>query len=265
MPLLHLIKQNTMKTQTFNTNHLLKQLCGFTLILLLASCNKKEQVTPLTVIPEPKPKPEADFIMSIDGDRAPASVSFYNNSHNASEYKWDFGDGTNSSNTSPLKIYSKGGIYTVRLTAVNETGTNTMIKNLTIGKQSESLKITSVTVTNMKLSGYDLSFPELNADPDMYFNIYAENAHNLMYSSPVVANVRSLPVNWAPNNELNFADVPDMIYSIQFWDQDQFSTDDAMDRFTFKPADYMTREKYYPQTITLTNGSATITLGVEWQ
>lgn len=49
--------------------------------------------------------------------KAPAPVKFTNLSQNAVEYIWDFGDGTTSSETSPLHNYMSQGLYTVQLIA----------------------------------------------------------------------------------------------------------------------------------------------------
>lgn len=48
---------------------------------------------------------------------APADVQFTNNSTNAQTYLWDFGDGTTSTDDSPLHTYADLGAYTVILTA----------------------------------------------------------------------------------------------------------------------------------------------------
>lgn len=50
-------------------------------------------------------------------DKLQGRVKFTNlSSSNAKSYMWDFGDGTTSTEKSPLHIYSKSGYYTVKLT-----------------------------------------------------------------------------------------------------------------------------------------------------
>ena len=49
-------------------------------------------------------------------------VQFRNTSLGAVSYLWDFGDGTTSTEHSPLHLYTREGIYTVRLIATNEYG-----------------------------------------------------------------------------------------------------------------------------------------------
>lgn len=69
--------------------------------------------------------PEADFKYTITNDSiAPATVTFNNQSKNATSYTWDFGDTSSASNTStaqnPVHTYSNAGSYVVTLTAKND-------------------------------------------------------------------------------------------------------------------------------------------------
>jgi len=68
----------------------------------------------------PAPDPVAQFEYSID--TANIEVSFTNNSENASEYQWEFGDGNTSSEEAPTHTYTEYGSYDVTLTATNEDG-----------------------------------------------------------------------------------------------------------------------------------------------
>lgn len=57
--------------------------------------------------------PAARFTGAVNG----AEVSFTNQSVNAGQYTWDFGDGATSTLTAPQHIYTANGLYTVTLTA----------------------------------------------------------------------------------------------------------------------------------------------------
>ncbi|MCF0069398.1 PKD domain-containing protein [Dyadobacter sp. CY261] len=68
--------------------------------------------------------PEADFKYTITNDSiAPATVTFNNQSKNATRYEWNFGDPGSTSNTStetnPNHIYANPGTYEVTLIAYN--------------------------------------------------------------------------------------------------------------------------------------------------
>ncbi len=54
----------------------------------------------------------------------PVTVKFTNTSSNATTYKWDFGDGTTSTDKDPSHEYTKAGSYTVKLTVSGGTCAN---------------------------------------------------------------------------------------------------------------------------------------------
>jgi PKD repeat protein len=63
--------------------------------------------------------PEVDFSFTMNGPL----VAFQNLSGtNSSEFLWNFGDGTTSSDPSPNHLYLTSGTYTVQLTALNNCG-----------------------------------------------------------------------------------------------------------------------------------------------
>jgi PKD repeat protein len=71
----------------------------------------------------------ADFSATPINGQAPLSVTFSNITTGlASSYSWDFGDGTGSATTNPIHTYTNGGIYTVTLTAISSTATNSITK-----------------------------------------------------------------------------------------------------------------------------------------
>lgn len=49
----------------------------------------------------------------------PLKAVFNNTSDNAESYKWDFGDGTTSTEKSPTHRYASKGVYSVQLTVIN--------------------------------------------------------------------------------------------------------------------------------------------------
>ena len=55
-----------------------------------------------------------------------------------STWSWDFGDGTTSSDTSPVHSYAKQGVYVVCLTVSNINGTSTICDTLVLGTNHTS-------------------------------------------------------------------------------------------------------------------------------
>lgn len=75
------------------------------------------------------PAPVADFSANPTGGTVNVSVQFTNNSSGIfSSTIWDFGDGTTSTEPSPEHIYSKTGLYDVKLIVTGKAGSDTSVK-----------------------------------------------------------------------------------------------------------------------------------------
>lgn len=82
---------------------------------------------------------------------APYTVHFNNNSiGSATDYLWDFGDGTTSSDKNPVHTYTKGGKFTVRLTASIANGCEDIFE---IQDYIKILKVQILGLTNLPDSG----------------------------------------------------------------------------------------------------------------
>ncbi|MFD1062246.1 PKD domain-containing protein [Winogradskyella litorisediminis] len=88
----------------------LKFISLFALVITFVGCDEDDVVLPQL---------EAGFTQTINQDTG--TVTFLNTSVNATDYQWDFGDGTSSSLVNPIKTYVSG-TYTVTLTATNVAG-----------------------------------------------------------------------------------------------------------------------------------------------
>ncbi len=67
-------------------------------------------------------QPHADFTSTDLPNCAPSIVTFTNLSTDATNYLWDFGDGSSSTNLNPTHIYNSPGIFDVSLVALNGLG-----------------------------------------------------------------------------------------------------------------------------------------------
>jgi PKD repeat protein len=72
------------------------------------------------------PLPVSNFTYTVDD----LTFFFTNTSSNADTYFWEFGDGSESTETDPTYSYSEAGIYIVKLTATNHCAST--VKTLTI-------------------------------------------------------------------------------------------------------------------------------------
>lgn len=92
------------------------------------SCEKKESGD----------APKARFAYLTDG----LVVTFTNASKDATEYAWDFGDGTEiSKEENPVHEYAAAGTYTVKLTAKNQFGENAASEAITLEEKAFSIAI----------------------------------------------------------------------------------------------------------------------------
>ena len=77
------------------------------------------------------PKPEFT-IFPEENPEAGDSILFINESRNADQFEWEFGDGGISNVTEPVYIYQTAGVFEVSLTAINDAGSNLIIEPITI-------------------------------------------------------------------------------------------------------------------------------------
>ena len=108
------------------------QLKGlYTVTLTAANGNGQNTVTKVNYI-NVGLAPVADFRPVIDPSQVaniPLVVSFVDQSINTpTSWKWDFGDGSTSTDQNPSHLYWHAGTYTVTLTATNQFGSNTIVK-----------------------------------------------------------------------------------------------------------------------------------------
>lgn len=70
----------------------------------------------------------ANFSGSPLSGMPPLAVTFTNTSTSATNFLWDFGDGQSSTATNAVHNYTNPGVFTVALTAIGNTGTNTLTR-----------------------------------------------------------------------------------------------------------------------------------------
>jgi len=90
------------------------------------SCNDVETKTGYITV---SAGPTAGFVGSPTSGTEPLTVSFTNQSTNATSYSWNFGDGGTSTATNPNHTYNSDGVYTVTLTAYNACGSDVFTRN----------------------------------------------------------------------------------------------------------------------------------------
>lgn len=91
--------------------YLLSGFC-FSALLTIVSCNTDDDAAK-SVIPF-----TADIFHSVNGKK----VAFHGLTNNAVSWKWDFGDGTESTEQNPVHSYGEAGYYTAVLTVTDNSG-----------------------------------------------------------------------------------------------------------------------------------------------
>jgi YVTN family beta-propeller protein len=81
--------------------------------------------------------PVTSFSASQTSGEAPLTVDFTGQGKGSpTSWKWSFGDGNDSADKNPVHTYNKSGLYSVKLTASNEKGSNTLTKSSYIAVSS---------------------------------------------------------------------------------------------------------------------------------
>lgn len=137
--------------------------------------------------------PVANFSFDATYFYAPNDVVFKNLSTDATEYNWEFGDGTNSIDENPTHQYKYGGVFTVTLTVKNKKGkTSIMSKQFIVLSAPNNLILESVILE-------DKSQLQSNASYSVIIN---------GNSSSIVINNTTQPLNFIFTNpiELKYDD-----------------------------------------------------------
>ncbi|MGB9940246.1 PKD domain-containing protein [Methanosarcina sp.] len=88
---------------------------GYALITVIGIMALALNMSVIIADAAPSVHPIANFSTNVTEGYAPLSVQFNDSSENATEWNWDFGDGTNSTEQNPIHTYFEMGNYTVIL------------------------------------------------------------------------------------------------------------------------------------------------------
>ena len=155
-------------------------VCAGAFVCMFSSCKKDED----------KPAPFVFYSVEVNGN----DVTFTNKSTGASSYKWDFGDGTESTDESPTHTYPGKGKYVPTLYATSSDGMTAEASTvLHISKTSpvklddHSLADWDTISTNMVVGGADAgNFIKAKYDYDaenvyFYFEQHASKSDGDIY------------------------------------------------------------------------------------
>ena len=215
------------------------------------ACSKKSDSAPAT------PAPTADFSYVIEKEFSPTNVAFTSSATNASSYTWDFGDNTSSNSANPTKLYTKGGVYTVRLTATGAGGSKSITKTVNIPDPATKVTITRVTITSLE------TMPSGNFD--YFISFFDKNVVELARST-VVTNVNSTlfpqVINFGTSGYV-FNNINENYVAAVY--RRGLLSNTLLGLVTFSPSLYITGSTAYPITFDGVNLPTRMTFAVQWR
>ena len=137
---------------------------AYTVNLTVGNANgTHSKLATITVTAKPA-LPDAAFMSSPTTGKVPLTVKFADVSGGSpAKWYWDFGDRGTSTDQNPMHTYSKAGIYTVKLIATNDFGSNKVIKpNYIIVTTSQQKPVASFS-SNLTTGNAPLSVAFTNA------------------------------------------------------------------------------------------------------
>jgi PKD repeat protein len=166
-------------------------LC-LSLVLLLSQCKKNVDAV----------KPKACFAYSNDTAYVGQSVSFTNCSELATEFNWNFGDGTTSTDFEPTHAYNTGGTYTISLTAsqpgiTNQTGNvqkNILVLSTTRADYIGTWNVSGESCTQSgTFSGYQIGITNGTAANAIVISNLYEAGTNILANATINGNTITIP------------------------------------------------------------------------
>jgi PKD repeat protein len=126
----------------------MKKLLLAVLVLSIISCHKDKDDT------KSYPAPVAKFTIQPNDGIAPEEISFTNQSKNAEDYVWFFGDGQASEEFSPTHNFKNSGGYVVKLKVFGPGGKDSVMQVINLATSNQSyynvLNLISVTLDNVR-------------------------------------------------------------------------------------------------------------------
>lgn len=113
-----------------NPTHTYSNAGTYTVVLIATNNSGSNSITKTNYISVTTPPiPVASFTATPLSGNKPLNVNFTDTSSNSpTSWSWNFGDSGTSTSQNPSHTYSNTGTYTVKLTATNSTGSNTLTK-----------------------------------------------------------------------------------------------------------------------------------------
>ncbi len=144
--------------------------------------------------------PSAHFYTDVSDPEVGQTVIFYNDSHNARDFEWDFGDGYVSNDREPAHVFTASGPVTVTLTAISKTGLE--------DKATLDLNITVPTLLEIEVREYYQDYAVPDASVYLYPTLSDWDAQTNLQTSGYTDQ----------NGVVVFANLDPYVYYVDVWE-----------------------------------------------
>ena len=146
------------------------QLRSLSLLLFISlafyGCKKDNEVDPVT----------ASFSLRPSAAEVGDTVSFINNSLNASFFQWDFGDGGSSTDENPSYVYEEEGEYEPSLIAIGSNDSDTATQTVSVTRSFDVTIFPALGIEGLPLyAGWGDVKAAFTSDTSYYFEYRADN------------------------------------------------------------------------------------------
>ena len=152
-------------------------------------------------------RPDAFFFVDKVEVYIGEEVYFTNDSYNATEYEWDFGDGTYSNAVNPIHAYAASGSYQVKLTAYSRTGE--------IDEAYATISVLTPTMLEIEVLEWVDEYPVPGANVRLYPTLNDwDNETNMIVEG-----------NTNNNGKVVFTGLGQFVYYVDVWEQNHNNFD----------------------------------------
>lgn len=165
------------------------------------------QTSETIIIGAPAPV-EALYVADFSQAYTQAILEFLNQSVNATDYTWSFGDGSRSSLKDPTHIYTQLGIYDVTLVAKSDDCSDTYTTKVEVLEVAVGL--TTTTFENISISLNDgvvlIKYPQIN-ESILYVDVYDIMGRKIANTTVLAPNTSFYEINVSTDSEYYFINI----------------------------------------------------------
>jgi PKD repeat protein len=165
------------------------------------------QTSETIIIGAPAPV-EAIYAAGFSQAYTQAILEFLNQSVNATDYSWSFGDGTTSNLSNPTHIYTQPGIYDVTLVAKSDDCSDAYTTKVEVLQVAVGL--TNISFDNISISLNDgvvlIKYPQINRSI-LYVDVYDIMGRKIANTSVLTPNTSSYEINVNTDSEYYFINI----------------------------------------------------------